>query len=372
MNGVYTTPNTISSAQTVTITATSVADSTKTASAIVSLIPVGVTVGPPTVSLGVGASATFTAPVTGTSNTAVNWSLSPSVGTVVNGVYTAPAVISSAQTITLTATSMADSTMAATATITLTPTLTSPSTPHFGNDGSQLTSYVPGKSMFVRSMFFSLVPQLPQYVSAFKAAQLNTLESGFYPPPLNNYSSVTKWETNFNGFVSPIETAANVDGFNIILTGDDIARGSGAVYDAVSGPSTAWTPDPITHAFTWAKNLGKVIGVEMVDEISSQFAVPFPQGQLGQPGGPAKITCVSDVCTVSWPSPSGAVIQNGAELFPDYRCCEQHKLESSRHQSLPSEFWLRHQLLQPELGRLHLSIRRASEPRRSRQPPIQI
>jgi hypothetical protein len=312
-NGVYQAPTTIVGQQSVTVTATSVADSTKTASATVSLIPVGVTVGPPTASLGGGASATFAASVTGSSNTAVTWSLSSPVGTVVNGVYTAPTIIGSAQTVTLTATSVADPTQFATATITLTPTLAAPSTPHFGNDGSQLTSYVPGKSMFVRSMFFSLVPQFSQYVSAFKAAQLNTVESGFYPPPQNNYSSVTKWETNFNGFVSSIETAANVDGFNIILTGDDIARGSGAVYDAVSGPSTAWTPDPITYAFTWAGNLGKVIGVEMVDEISFQFAVPFPQGQLGQPNGPQQISCVNDLCTVTWPTP--LVIENGDLTF---------------------------------------------------------
>ncbi len=312
-NGVYLAPAIIASQQTVTVTATSMADSTKTATATVSLIPVGLTVGPPTASLGAGASATFAAAVTGTSNTAVTWSLSSPVGNVVNGVYTAPTTIISAQTVTLTATSVADPTQFATATITLTPTLAGPNTPHFGNDGSQLTSYVPGKSMFVRSVFFSGVPTLSQYVSAFKAAQLNTLETGFYVPPGNSFSSVAQWENTFNGFVSPIETAANVDGFNIILTGDDIARGSGAVYDAVSGPSTAWTPDPITYAFTWATNLGKVIGVEMVDEISFQFSVPFPQGQLGQPNGPQQISCVNDLCTVSWPSP--LVIENGALQF---------------------------------------------------------
>ena len=46
-------------------------------------------------------------------------------------------------------------------------------------------------------------------------------------------------------------------------------------------------------------NLGKVIGVEMVDEISFQFSVPFPQGQLGQPNGPQQISCVNDLCTVT-------------------------------------------------------------------------
>jgi hypothetical protein len=313
-NGIYQTPATVAARQTVVVTATSVADPAASAKATIVLQPVQLAIQPSSVSLGPAASTTFAASVTGTSDTAVTWSLSSAVGTVVNGVYTAPAAIDSSQTVTLKAASVADPTKIAMATIVLTPAPAGlPATPHFGNDGSQLTSYVPGKSMFVRSMFFSLVPQLSQYVSAFKAAQLNTLESGFYPPPKNNYSSVTKWEADFNGSVSPIETAANVDGFNIILTGDDIARGSGAVYDAVSGPSTAWTPDPITYAFTWAKNLGKVIGVEMVDEISFQFAVPFVEGQLGQPNGPQQISCVSDLCTVTWPSQT--VIENGDLTF---------------------------------------------------------
>jgi hypothetical protein len=312
-NGIYQTPTTVAARETVTVTATSVADPAASAKATIVLQPVELAIQPASASVAAGASTTFAASVTGTSDTAVTWSLSSAVGTVVKGVYTAPATIGSPQTVTLKAASVADPTKFATATITLTPGASLPATPHFGNDGSQLTTYVPGKSMFVRSMFFSLVPQLSQYVSAFKAAQLNTLESGFYPPPLNNYSSVTKWESDFNGSVSAIETAANVDGFNIILTGDDIARGSGAVYDAVSGPSTAWTPDPITYAFTWAKNLGKVIGVEMVDEISFQFAVPFVQGQLGQPNGPRQISCVNDVCTVTWPSPT--VIENGDLTF---------------------------------------------------------
>ena len=313
-NGIYQSPTTVAARQTVVVTATSVEDHAASARATIVLEPVELTIRPASVSVGAAASTTFAASVTGTSDTAVTWSLSSAVGTVVNGVYTAPATIGSAQTVTLKAASVADPTKFAMATIALTPTPPSlPGTPHFGNDGAQLTSYIPGKSMFVRSVFFSGVPQLSQYVSAFKAAQLNTLETGFYVPPGNNFSSVTDWEAYFNGFVSPIETAARVDGFNIILTGDDIARGSGAVYDAVSGPSTAWTPDPITYAFTWAKNLGKVIGVEMVDEISSQFAVPFPQGQLAQPNGPQQISCVNDLCTVTWPSP--LVIENGALQF---------------------------------------------------------
>jgi hypothetical protein len=118
--GVYQAPSIIASQQTVTLTATSVADSSKTASATVTLQPIGVTVGPASASLAAGQSATFTAGVTGTGNTAVTWSLSPAVGSIVNGVYTAPATISSAQTVTLTVASKVDSTKTASATITLT------------------------------------------------------------------------------------------------------------------------------------------------------------------------------------------------------------------------------------------------------------
>jgi hypothetical protein len=126
-NGVYQAPATIASQQTVTVTATSAQDSTKTAVATVSLQPVGVTVGPGSVSLGAGASATFSASLTGTSNLAVTWSLSRAVGTIVNGVYTAPATIGSRQTVTITASSVADPTKTATATVTLTPSSAPPS-----------------------------------------------------------------------------------------------------------------------------------------------------------------------------------------------------------------------------------------------------
>ncbi len=121
VNGLYTAPTNVPSQQTITISATSAADSTKTASATVSLQPVVVTVGPGFVGLGATATATFSASVTGTGNTAVTWSMSPNVGTLVNGTYTAPASISSAQNVTITATSVADTTKAATATVRLTP-----------------------------------------------------------------------------------------------------------------------------------------------------------------------------------------------------------------------------------------------------------
>jgi len=142
-NGVYHAPSVLSSQQTVTVTATSVADSTKSMSAAVSLVPIGITLSPPAVSLGAGASATFAASVTGASNSAVKWSLNPAVGTIVNGVYTAPATISSTQTVTITAASVLDSTKTATATVTLTAVNLSLSPQSVTLNEGQSTTFTP-------------------------------------------------------------------------------------------------------------------------------------------------------------------------------------------------------------------------------------
>lgn len=121
-NGVYKAPAIIASQQTITITAQSVADPTKSASVTVLLIPIAVTVGPSFVSLSAGMSATFSASVTGSSNSGVTWSLTPSLGTIVNGVYTAPATVSSAQNVSITAISVVDTTKTGSATVSLTLT----------------------------------------------------------------------------------------------------------------------------------------------------------------------------------------------------------------------------------------------------------
>ncbi len=125
-NGVYQAPAIVGTPQTVTITATSAADPTKTDTSTVSLTQVGVTIAPSSVSLGAGASTTFKASVTGTSNSGVIWLMNPSVGTLVNGVYTAPATISSAQTVTVMATSSADNSRTGAATVNLTPASSTP------------------------------------------------------------------------------------------------------------------------------------------------------------------------------------------------------------------------------------------------------
>ena len=123
--GLYTAPANITAQQTVTVTATSQANTAATAYATVTLTaPVSVSVNPTTATLYGSQTQQFTATVSNTSNTAVTWSISPSsgAGTISSsGLYTAPASIGTQQTITVTATSQANTAATASATVTLTP-----------------------------------------------------------------------------------------------------------------------------------------------------------------------------------------------------------------------------------------------------------
>jgi hypothetical protein len=113
--GLYTAPST---AGTYTVTATSAADSTKSASSTITVsqpTQVSISVSPGTANVQTGGQQQFTASVFGTSNTGVAWKATG--GTVTTtGLYAAP---STAGTYTVTATSAADSTKSASSTITV-------------------------------------------------------------------------------------------------------------------------------------------------------------------------------------------------------------------------------------------------------------
>lgn len=147
-SGLYTAPAIINVADTVSIQATASADASKIAIAKMSLIPVvTVSLTPATVSLVAGGSQQFTATVTGSTNSAVSWSLScthtGNCGTIsIGGAYMAPAALTTQDTVTVSATAVADSTKSATATVNLTivPVVTvslSPATGTLGIGGTQ-------------------------------------------------------------------------------------------------------------------------------------------------------------------------------------------------------------------------------------------
>jgi len=127
--GLYTAPATVPVSAIATVTATSVADPTKSASATVVIqlaSAVNVTISPTTALVMAGAQQQFTATVTGTTNLAVSWTLSGAgcagvtCGTITaSGLYTAPRAVPNPPAVTVTATSAADPARSALAIVTL-------------------------------------------------------------------------------------------------------------------------------------------------------------------------------------------------------------------------------------------------------------
>ena len=124
-SGLLTAPST---AGTVTVTATSTQDATKSGTATVTITApaVAVSVSPASATVLIGAAQQFTATVTGAVNTAVTWSVNDvtggnaTVGTISSaGGYTAPDSAPTPNTVTVKATSVADTTKFAAATVTI-------------------------------------------------------------------------------------------------------------------------------------------------------------------------------------------------------------------------------------------------------------
>ena len=125
--GFYIAPAKVPSPAQVTVTATSVLDTTKSGSATVTILPpVGVTISPSAVQVVIGGSQQFTATVTGTTNPGVTWSLTgagcsgSACGTITSyGLYTAPMKIPNPAKVIVNAISEADTTKSATSVVTI-------------------------------------------------------------------------------------------------------------------------------------------------------------------------------------------------------------------------------------------------------------
>lgn len=164
VNGFYTAPNMVPSPATVTIKATSVADTNVSGTAMVTINSgINVTVAPATATLGTGENIQFTATVTGTSNLAVNWSVNnvaggnSTVGTIsTTGLYTAPASVPNPSTVTISAASAADATRMGSASVGIlaaaAPTLTSISPTTAAQGSIFLDLYLEGSNFVTTSV----------------------------------------------------------------------------------------------------------------------------------------------------------------------------------------------------------------------------
>jgi hypothetical protein len=267
--GLYTAPFPITSAQTITITATSQADTTKSAQGSISLTPVGVQVNPPSANLVASQTQQMTATVTGTTNTAVTWTMSPQVGTLSSsGLYTAPSTITTAQTITITATSQADTSKSAQASIHLqiagafTPILIRAGGPAYTDTLGQLwsadTDFTGGsEGQTTRSISNTSDPALYQDERYGVFAYNFTVPNG-------NYNVVLKFAEVYWSKVGQRMFNVAINGTQV-LTNFDIIAAAGAASTAVDKtfPVTV-TNGAINIQFTTgAADLPKVSAIEI-------------------------------------------------------------------------------------------------------------
>jgi hypothetical protein len=208
-SGLYTAPRNAFTGGSVQVSATSAADSTKSAQASVTILPavgkVTMTVVPVSANITGGAAQQFTATVTGTTYTTVNWSVNglpggnDAVGTISSsGLYTAPSCPSQSK-VTVTGTSQYDSSASANATVTVSATGGTGSyyvatTGSDSNDGSACTPWAT-----INHAASTVGPGSTVYVEPGTYNQtVSTSRSGTSGSPIT-FISTTKWGAQIDG-----------------------------------------------------------------------------------------------------------------------------------------------------------------------------
>jgi uncharacterized protein (DUF1800 family) len=202
INGLYTAPATVPASANVTVTATSLANRSITASSVVTIQnptppPVTVAVAPAAITLALGATQQFSATVSGSANQTVVWKVNDvaggasATGTIsASGLYTAPTVMF-AGAITVSATAAANNASTGAASV----SLTAPPPPTSGS-----------AVRFINQTTFGATPSLKTHVEqvgfeAFLNEQFNLPES-VYPDPLaaTTQQAVDRfWSNMFKG-----------------------------------------------------------------------------------------------------------------------------------------------------------------------------
>lgn len=248
--GLYTAPATITQSYTATVSAASVADSTRTAAATVNLkTPVVVLVNPGTGSVPSGGTLQLNALVSGTSDARVTWSATAG-STSANGLFTAPAVTATTP-VTVTAQSVADATVAGVAQITVTPPAGTgtPGPATFLESGGQATVEAEDGAIINRTQSWTPQTAIPGYSGT---AYLQAL-----PDIGVNQDSVTSPEVQFRiKFSTPGTYYVWVRGYAAGPAGDSVNVG----IDGAMPASGMWLSQFSNVNLAWAWASAKIDG----------------------------------------------------------------------------------------------------------------
>jgi hypothetical protein len=316
---------------------------------------VSVSVSPATANVRAGSSLSFGATVSGTSNTAVSWSVnstaggSSALGTIdTSGNYTAPAALPSPNTITITATSAADSTQSGSSAVTLlnpTPTLTglNPSTTNVGAISLTLTgsNFVSGAQVlfnntaltttFVSSTqltatgnsssagTFAVAVENPDPGSS-TSGSLNLIVNGSQQPASACSQMSTGQGASLNGFVPfPSDNLWNTD-----ISSAAVDPNSANIINYI-GPSVGLHPD-----FGSGEYNGSYIGIPYTVVDGTQPPIPIDYTAYGSESdaGPMPIPLTAPI--EGYPNPGSG---DRHVLVLDNANCFLYELYSSYPQS---------------------------------------
>ena len=231
---------------------------------------VSVQVSPTTASLHASQQQQFLASVTGNANTAVTWSYSPQIGTLTaSGLYTAPTAVSAPQTVTVTATSQADTTKSAVAMVSLLPPAGSFAPIFIHSGGSSYTDSL-GNTWSADADFTG------GQVSSTTTAIANTADPTLYQSerygnftytfnvPAGNYSVILKFAEIYWTTAGKRVFNASINGTQV-LTNFDIVAAAGAAFTAIDKtfPVTVTGSSIAIQFTTGSADLPKISAIEI-------------------------------------------------------------------------------------------------------------
>jgi len=191
--------------------------------------------------------------------------------------------------------------------------------PHFGSDGSILTSYNPNKSLFVAGVFESNIgltdasyPSWTSFQREYAAGGFNTVELGMGNPPSGGQAE-SAFDATQTAYVNSQTSLLSPYGLHAGLIGDGITRGNQQLYNITRSTGSAYTTPAVQYMVNSWKNHGALYAI-MQDEVQATNGNAPLQGplQIGS-NGFTQIACVSgSTCTVTLPNWSFATLCGGA------------------------------------------------------------
>jgi hypothetical protein len=348
-SGLFTAPTAVPSGGASIVTAKSVADSTKSASATVTLSStppkVSVAVTPSSVSVPVSTTEQFTATVSGTTNTAVTWFVNgvqngnSTYGTITNaGLYTAPAAVPSGGVATVTAKSVADSSKSASATVTVSSSTSNVSVKVTPVSVTVAASATQQFSATVSGTTDTSVNWLVNNVQSGNSTDGAISSSGVYTAPnCPSVSTVTVTaqsafdnEASANSTVTISTVSKSSDRF-VATDGSDSNDGSACKpWATLQRASNAAQPGWTIHIMAGTYQLSSTLSTSTSGTASAPITFVGAGYDLATRNWPVKIVHTGTASTV-WAITGAYVTVEGIDLSSDYAGTDNGIKSSAAH-----------------------------------------